>query len=181
MKKISKVLSFLMVPGIYLLIPKPALAVCPVCTIAVVGGLGLSRYLGIDDSISGIWIGGLMISLTLWTVDWLGKKNFNFLKKLDKKTITYLSFSLWALLTYPPLYWTNIIGHPFNTILGIDKLVFGSLIGVPAFILGVFIDKKVRKIKGKQLFQFQRVVFPVTVLIILSLVLYFWGGYLYKL
>ncbi|MDO8341264.1 MAG: hypothetical protein Q7T59_04785 [Candidatus Woesebacteria bacterium] len=173
-------LSLLMVPGIYLLMPKPALAVCPVCTIAVAGGLGLSRYFGIDDTITGIWVGGLMVSLTLWLVNWLIKKDFKLFKKVDEKTRILLSFLLWTLLTYPPLYWANIIGHPFNTILGIDKLVFGSLIGIPAFLLGVYFDKKVRRVKGKQLFQFQRVVFPFTVLLIFSLVLYFWGGYLYK-
>ena len=181
MKKTSEILGLLGVTGVYLLTPRPVLAVCPICTIAVAGGLGLSRYFGIDDSILGVWVGGLMISLTLWTIDWLDKKNFNLLKRLDKKTITILSFLFWILLTYPPLCWANIIGHPFNTILGIDKLVFGSLIGVPSFILGVLIDKKIRKIRGKQLFQFQRVVFPIIVLTIFSLVLYFWGGYLYKL
>jgi hypothetical protein len=34
--------------------------VCPVCTIAVAGGVGLCRYLGIDDLISGSWIGALL-------------------------------------------------------------------------------------------------------------------------
>jgi hypothetical protein len=37
--------------------------VCPVCTIAVAGGVGLCRYLGIDDLISGAWIGALLFSL----------------------------------------------------------------------------------------------------------------------
>ena len=81
----------------------------------------------------------------------------------------------------PSTFWSGIIGHPFNTILGIDKLVFGSILGFFAFILGVWADKKIREIKGKQLFNFQKVVFPVVSLLIVSLVLYFYGGYLYKL
>lgn len=138
---------------------------CPICTIAVAGGLGLSRYFGIDDSILGIWTGGLMLSLTFWTLDWLSKKN--------RKVPKFLVFLFWITLTYPPLYWANIIGHPFNTILGLDKLVFGSILGFFAFLLGVWGDKKVREIKGKQLFNFQKVIFPVISLIITSLVLYF--------
>jgi len=158
-------------------VPKAALAVCPICTVAVGAGLGLSRYLGIDDIISGIWVGGLMISLTLWTADWLQKKNWKILRKISNH-FHLLFFIFYLLITYPPLFWAGIIGHPFNTVLGIDKLIFGSIIGAIAFILGMLADKKIRKIKGKQLFNYQKVVFPVLSLIIFSLVLYFWGGYL---
>ncbi|MEK7472571.1 MAG: hypothetical protein AAB625_00890 [Patescibacteria group bacterium] len=165
----------------YSLFPAPAGAVCPICTVAVAGGLGLSRYFGIDDSIIGIWSGGLMVSLTLWTIDWLNRKQFAFIKSLSNQLTKLLVFLFWVLLTYPPLFWSGIIGHPFNTILGIDKLVFGSILGFFAFIVGVWGDKKVREIKGKQLFNFQKVVFPVVSLLIVSLVLYFYGGYLYKL
>ncbi|MDP3917558.1 MAG: hypothetical protein Q8Q30_00050, partial [Candidatus Woesebacteria bacterium] len=132
----------------------------------VAGGLGLSRYFGIDDSIIGIWSGGLMVSLTLWTIDWLSRKNW--------KVPSFLIFSFWVGITYPPLFWAGIIGHPFNRILGIDKLVFGSVLGFFAFLLAVWGNKKVREIKGKQMFAFQKVVFPVTALTILSLVLYLW-------
>lgn len=48
---------------------------CPVCTIGVVVGVGLSKYLGVDDLISGVWIGALLIYLTLWTSLWLNKKS----------------------------------------------------------------------------------------------------------
>lgn len=160
---------------------QPVKAVCPICTVAVAGGLGLSRYFGIDDSIIGIWSGGLMVSVTLWTLDWLTRKNFEWVKKVNLKLLTLLVFLFWVLTTYIPLFELKIIGHPFNTILGIDKLIFGSILGFFAFLIGVWADKKVRAIKGKQLFNFQKVVFPVLALTILSLVLYFWGGYLYKL
>jgi hypothetical protein len=137
------------------------LAVCPVCTVAVIGGLGLSRYFGIDDAISGLWVGGLMISLTFWTATWLKKENWKLLILL-----------FYILITYVPLYWAGIIGHPFNQIWGIDKLIFGSVFGAVAFLFGVFLDKKVREIKGKQLFQFQKVVFPFAALVISSLIFY---------
>ncbi|KKR62896.1 MAG: hypothetical protein UU03_C0020G0004 [Candidatus Woesebacteria bacterium GW2011_GWA1_40_45] len=177
----QKFVGLVLVFFTYLVLPAKAYAVCPVCTIAVGAGLGLSRYLGIDDSITGVWAGGLMVSVSLWTVNWLKGKNFKFLRKLKERDVTLISFAFWVSITYPPLFWAGIIGHPFNTILGIDKLVFGSIIGVVAFLLGVFADEKVRKIKGRQLFQFQKVLFPVISLIIFSLVLYFYGGYLYKI
>ncbi len=164
----------------YSLFPAPAGAVCPICTVAVAGGLGLSRYFGIDDSIIGIWSGGLMVSVTMWTLDWLNRKKFKIFEGLNKNLLTILVFSFWIITTYVPLFELNIIGHPFNKVLGIDKLVFGSILGFFAFLLGVWGDKKVREIKGKQLFNFQKVVFPVLSLTILSLVIYFYGGYLYQ-
>jgi len=57
---------------------KKALAVCPICTVVIGAGVGLSRWLGIDDTISGLWIGGLIISMIVWTINWLGKKNIRF-------------------------------------------------------------------------------------------------------
>jgi len=57
-----------------LLLALPAKAVCPVCVVAVGAGLGLSEYLGIDDSIAGLWVGGLLFALSLWTYDWIKKK-----------------------------------------------------------------------------------------------------------
>lgn len=182
MQKINKIVSILSLYTIYnVLIPPVAKAVCPICTVAVAGGLGLSRYFGIDDSIIGVWAGGLMVSVTMWTLDWLSRKNFVWIKKVETKLLTLLVFLFWVLTTYVPLFELNIIGHPFNKVLGIDKLIFGSILGFFAFLFSVWGDKKVREIKGKQLFNFQKVIFPVLTLTILSLVLYFWGGYLYKL
>lgn len=165
----------------YILFPAPADAVCPICTVAVAGGLGVSRYFGIDDSLVGIWAGGLVVSVSLWTADWLSKRKWKILEKSNNNINTVSSFVFWVVLTYVPLYMTDVIGHPFNTILGIDKLVFGSILGFVAFVFGVWADKKVRIIKGKQLFVYQKVVFPVVSLILATVVLYYWGGYLYKL
>lgn len=173
----KKILVFLS-PIVFLLSSKTALAVCPVCTIAVGAGLGLSRWLGIDDMVSGIWVGGLIISLSFWLTDWLIKKKIKYTDKLGRDILILLSITFWSLFTFFPLWKAGIIGHPYSMVLGMDKLIFGSIIGAGAFLLGVYADKKVRQIKGKQLFNFQRVVFPVVSLFIASLVVYFYGGYL---
>jgi hypothetical protein len=161
-----------------LLFPLTAHAVCPICTVAVGAGLGLSRYFGIDDLITGIWVGGLIISVSLWTVDWLIKKNFRALKIFADIQIKILSFAFWIILTYPPLMMAGIIGNPFNTVWGVDKLIMGSFFGAIAFAFGVLADKKARKLYGKQFFNFQKVIFPVLSLLIFSILMYFYGGYL---
>ncbi len=148
-------------------------AVCPVCTAAVGAGLGLSRYLGIDDAVSSIWIGGLLVSLSFWTIDWTEKKKPRFLQKFNKPQVIFSSFSFWYILTFLTLQATNLIGHPLNKIFGIDKIIFGTTVGSLAFLGAYFLDKKVRKIKGGQLFSYQKVVFPLVSLVLTSFIIYY--------
>jgi len=197
MKKVLKFSIFAVLLLTTLLFPNTASAVCPICTVAVGAGLGLSRWLGIDDAVSSIWIGGLILSSSFWLTDWLKKKKIKALEKpffakevdayLDEKTLKqYSSIAVNAaviILMYVavliPLKMSKIIGHPYNTIIGVDKILFGTALGSIMFLIGMGIDKKIRQIKGKQLFQYQKVFFPVVSLVITSFLLYYYGGYLY--
>jgi hypothetical protein len=146
---------------------KPVEAVCPVCTIAVGAGVGISRLIGIDDSITGVWIGGLIISSGLWMADFIRKKQW----KIPIPEI--LSILLMLLFVIPPLYWSNMIGVTNNTLLGIDKIIFGSVIGSLIFFLGVGIDKLLRLINNDKVYiYYQKVILPVLLLSIVSLILY---------
>jgi len=141
--------------------------VCPICTIAVAGGVGLCRYLGIDDLISGAWIGALLFSLFLWTIEWLNKKKIKFLFRKP------LVFIFWYGLTIFPLMKIGIIGHPQNKFLGIDKLIFGIFSGTVVFLLSILFENYLRKKnQDKAYFKFQKVLIPILFLIILSLI--FW-------
>ncbi|OGM29067.1 hypothetical protein A2962_04220 [Candidatus Woesebacteria bacterium RIFCSPLOWO2_01_FULL_39_61] len=168
----------LLPPSYFLLLPSVARAVCPICTVAVGAGLGLSRYLGIDDAVSSIWIGGLILSSSLWLTDWL-KKRFVHLRGEIGSHLGYYVTAFMYLIVLVPLWFSKVIGHPYNTILGIDKILFGTTLGSIMFLVGIWADKKVRKTKAKQLFQYQKVVFPVVSLVLTSLLLYYYGGYLY--
>jgi len=166
-KSKSKILLLLFLTLILRLITAPvARAVCPVCTVAVAAGLGLSRWLGVDDTVSGIWIGGLILSSSLWLTSWLSKK----CPKLHSTFYLLLSTFLMYLLTLLPLTWTDVIGHPFNRIWGVDKLIAGTAFGSAAFWIGTWLDKKVRTLRGRQLFKYQKIVFPVALLVLLSVI-----------
>jgi len=147
---------------------KPVQAVCPVCTVAVGAGVGISRLIGIDDSITGVWIGGLIISSGLWMADFIRKKQW----KIPIPEI--LSILLMLLFVIPPLYWSNMIGVTNNTLLGIVKIIFGSAIGSLIFFLGVGIDKWLRLTNNDKVYiYYQKVIVPVLLLSITSLFLYF--------
>lgn len=144
-----------------------AKAVCPVCIIAVGAGLGLSRWLGVDDIISGIWIGALLLSLTIWTHEWIVKKGWGF------KFSIYAVGAVYYLLTFAPLFFTEILGHPLNKIFGIDKLIFGVAVGTIVFIASVWLHNFLKtKNSGKSYFPYQKVVIPVSILILISLFFY---------
>jgi hypothetical protein len=142
---------------------------CPVCTVTVIAGLGISRLLGIDDTISSIWIGGLILSLSFITITWIAKK----WPKFNPKYYTVPTFVLMYLFVLIPLKEGHIIGIVGNTILGIDKIVFGIFVGSITLLAGAFLDKLQRKKFPKIFFAFQKVVFPIVALIISSVIFYY--------
>jgi len=161
---LSSLSSFLF----FLVSSKTALAVCPVCTVAVAGGVGLSRWLGIDDSITGIWIGGLSVSVSLWTIDWLKRKSINF---PFRKILTFLVYYITVIAS---LNLSDFLWHPLNKLWGIDKLILGIILGTIFFFVGNFSYTYLKnKNGGRAYFPFQKVVMPVASLLIVSLIFYF--------
>jgi len=150
---------------------KLSLAVCPVCTIAVGAGLGLSRFLGIDDLVIGIWLGGFLTSFSLMSSNWLNKKDY--FKKIKKIYLDLGNYILYILITFLPLHFTGITGHPLNKILGVDKLLIGTFIGTLVFLVSVLLDNKLRAKYKKQFINYQKVIIPVSLLAIISLIFYF--------
>jgi len=150
------------------LIALPAKAVCPVCTVAVAGGLGLSRWLGIDDTITGLWAGALVASVTFWTINWLTKKNIKFYGR--KILVAFF----WYGITFVPLHYMGITGHPYNKLWGVDKFILGVVIGSLVFAITAKLYEYLKeKNHGKAHFPYEKVAIPVGALAILSAVFYF--------
>lgn len=164
MKKIFTLASLLTVAA-----PLSALAqpVCPVCTVVVAGGVGLCRWLGISDLISGTWIGAFLVLLVMWIIKWLNHKNIKF--KGRKLLVAFLTY----FFVIAPLFWLHIIGQSSNKFLGMDKLVFGTIAGSIVLLLAYVLENNFlrNKNQGKAFFPFQKVVIPAVFLIIASLIL----------
>lgn len=145
----------------------PAFAVCPVCAMTIVCGLGLSRWLGVDDIVSGVWLGGFLISGIILFLRWLDKKQIFFrFRRLGAVILFYgIAFAV--------LYGAGLLGHPLNKFWGVEKLFLGIFSGSLICWLGNsssnFLKKKNQ---GKPFFPFQKVVLPVSLLFILSLIFY---------
>lgn len=161
---------FLTIPALSL-IALPAKAVCPVCVVAVGAGLGLSEYLGIDDSIAGVWIGGLIVGLIAWTINWFNKKDYKFGNKDVRDiltTIIYYTMVIWPLLS------KDFIGNQGNKLFGIDKLALGITAGSIVFLgANLWYNNIKKKNGGHAWFPFQKVAWPIGALIISSVIFYF--------
>ena len=166
-KKNKEILSLVLFSFIFFSFAKPAMAMCPVCTVAVGAGLGFSRYLGIDDTITGVWIGGLFASSTMWLIGWLEKKN---IKIWWSKLLAYLG--MYGLLALS-FYFLDVVGHPTNQLWGIDKVVLGTVLGSLIFVGFAKLHLYLKKRNGdKVFFPFQKVIFTYGSLVLLTVVFY---------
>lgn len=137
-----------------LIFPTQTLAVCPVCTVAVGAGLGISRWIGIDDTVSGAWVGGPVLSSGLWLADWIGKKGW---RVPQKEILSVLVFFLFVL----PFLWQS------------PKLLTGTAIGSLVFILAVWLDRWLRRTNNDKVYiYYQKVIIPVFLLTLISFIFY---------
>lgn len=164
----SRISALLAILTASLVFPTAVQAQCPVCTVAVAAGVGMSRYLGIDDTVSGVWMGALTFITALWVVKWLESKKIWFWFRRPIIVIAMFVLTIW------PLQSIGMIGHPANTLWGIDRLFLGMMAGAGAFMLASFIDAVVRlKNNNAVIVPFQKVIFPVVVLSVSSGIFYF--------
>jgi hypothetical protein len=149
----------------YLLSAAPVSAQCPVCIVTVGGGMFLADRLGIDDFLVSLWISGLNVAISFWLATKIKNSFFG--------NPVILSFLMYG-LTLGYFIFTQQTGLPSNQILGLDKIIFGQTLGLFIWFLGIFVDRYSRKLNGgKILFPYQKVVFPVGILILLTVLFKF--------
>jgi len=175
----KKILLFIFAPIFALIIlSQPVLAHCPLCTIAAGAGIGVVRSIGLDESIVGLFLGAFIASMGFWFNNLLKKRKIKI--PFQGFLVVFASF----LFTIIPLYLAGIIRN-FEVVkslpelsmfglgvFGIDKLLFGTIIGVVFVGLSFNFSNYVKKKKGKVIFPYQGIIFMIITLIILSEV--FW-------
>ena len=145
---------------------------CPLCAGAVgVAAVGAS-YMGIDNSIVGLFVGAFSISTGIW-----------FAKKIKKKYFKFQSFSLVLssfLLTVIPsakvvndLSYFKFVLFGLNKIYFIDKILVGSIIGALITLFALYLHNKIKQINGKVLIPYQGVFLTLILLIMISIPMYF--------
>lgn len=169
MKKNSAFLVFLgILSFVAIALPVKTYAICQlVCPIVVAGTLTLLEKYGIDNTISGLWIGGALVLSSLITIDWIAKWKKHW-------SIDIATFILFYAGTFVPLYYKHIIGSPLKEIWGMDKTLVGVVIGSLFFYAGDWAYRIIKeKNGGHAWFPFQKAIMPLIPLAIFSVVFYF--------
>lgn len=154
----------------FLLIPS-AFAHCPLCTAATGAAVAVTRFYGLDDSIVGVFVGGMVIATGLWINNLLKKynKGKEFLP-LQSVIVLLVSF----ILTIITLYFANLVGpaNPFK-ILGIDRILFGTIIGIALSYFSFRFHSLLRVLnKDKNFFPYQSIAVLILYLVIGAATLY---------
>lgn len=136
-------------------------AQCPVCIVTVGGGLFLAKKLGIDNLLTALWISGLNVAIAFWFVTFVKKP------KLFKNPFIWTGILFFS--TYFYLVSTQQMYHKNDTFMNVDKVLVGLIVGTLIWLLGIGIDKFIRKYnQGKVLFYYQKVIIPLSLLLVTS-------------
>lgn len=139
----------------------PVNAQCPVCIVTVGGGLLIAKKLGVDDLLTALWISGLNVAISFWFV--------TFIKKPKLLKNPFLWTAIMFVSTYIYLATTKQMYHKNNTFMHVDKVLVGLIIGTFIWLLGIGIDRLIRKYNnGKVLFYYQKVIVPLFLLLATS-------------
>jgi len=151
-----------------LVLPRVTHAICPICTVGVIAGLGIAEEYGVDNTVAGLWIGALIVSMSAWTIDWLSRKKWTF------KFYEWVTYVAMYALTLIPLITSGLLfpARP-NMIWGVDRLFLGTIVGSIVFGFGAWQYKVYKAKHGKAMFPFQKVVWPIAPVIIATIIFYF--------
>jgi len=148
-------------------LPIRILAFCPMCVIATGTFLGIFRWLGVDDTIIGLWLGGFLLSSSIVFNKFLIKK-----WKAGKFRLLFIVFVFYGLIVLSLYKFGGL--SPYNKIFGVYKIFFGMIIGSLLLLFSPYLDKFLRKHnQGKILVSHQKMIIAVGLLIIFSLILSF--------
>lgn len=140
----------------------PAYAHCPLCTAATGAGLIVAEKYGVDDAISGLWIGAFVISTALW-FDRILKKKYNI-----PFQSTLISISSLA-LTVVPFYFAGMFSNPVR-VFGMDRLLFGIVTGSILSFAGTELSILIKNTRGKVLFSYQTIILVTGILTTTSII-----------
>ncbi|MBI5753950.1 hypothetical protein HZA40_02290 [Candidatus Peregrinibacteria bacterium] len=160
--------------GISVLLPKAALAHCPLCTIGA-GAVAIgAAWLGVSAFSIGIFLGAFAIALGLW-IGRLIKKKYIPHQSLIIGVISFLT----TILPLEPLMYDNSAvlvslsgdyGTWLNTTYLIDKFLVGAIIGALIVLISPRISKLISKAGKNKFIPFQGIIITFLLLLFVSLV-----------
>lgn len=152
------------------LLPFGAMAnpACPVCTIAIGAALPITRRLGVPDAVAGLWVGAFLAIMGYWIIKFMDRRNVRFPGRnvlVLALSVATIGFAYLGKVTYSPC---NYFGF-----LRVDPLLFGTVLGAILFIVTEKVYDWMKAHNGGHAhFPFEKVVLPVVVLLLASLIMF---------
>ncbi|MBQ0013369.1 MAG: hypothetical protein KBS86_02250 [Proteobacteria bacterium] len=169
MKKLLSPILFALLAMVFVL--PAAYAVCPVCTVAVGAGLEGARLLGVEDVITGIWAGGLTLSMAGWTANYMRSRG---VKGAFWYVLDFVLYYALLLMVYFIPSGRPIVLFGDKCMWGIDQFLLGIIVGsVVFFVMEVWYANIKKNNGGHAKFPFQKVVMPFGGLLVVTLI--FWA------
>jgi len=122
----------------------------------------LAKKLGIDDLLVSIWISALNTALAFWLAP-----------KFKIKLINNPLFFSLILLVTTLVYFVSTGQIGYSQVLGIDKIILGQTLGFLAMFTGNIAYLKTKKKLGRTPFPYAKIVFPVGLVLSLTLLFKF--------
>lgn len=136
---------------------------CPICVIGTGILMEFFRWLGVDDIIVGLWLGGFTLSSVLMINKYLSKKL--------KLSLPLILVGFYASTIV--LLWLGGLFSVRNEIFGVNKTIFGMAAGSLLLLSSLPLDKFLRKINGGRIFiSHQKVFTAIGLLLFFSLIFY---------
>jgi hypothetical protein len=152
---------------ISLLSPLKAFAFCPLCVAATGILTGFFRWLGVDDTIIGLWLGGFITSSSILLSGYIARKQWKI--KPSKITIALISY----LATFFILYLDGILVTPYNILFGIPKIIMGLVAGTTIITITPYLNTLLKKANNERNFlSHQKMLVSIVSLLLLSLMIY---------
>lgn len=162
----SLVLGFVL-----LALPRQSWAFCPLCVAGTGAGVGFFRWLGVDDTIIGLWLGGFIVSVSTWLNKYLTGKEIKIKFQLPVIVVGFYS------LNFILLRQLGLLSYPYNKLWGINKLILGIALGSLVVVFAFYLDQFLRsKNNGKVFISYQMVIIPIFLLALLGLIFNFTLG-----
>lgn len=139
----------------------------PLCPIGLIGGMALARWLGVSDFVLGLWIGALLISVSVVTVKWLAKYGKDF--KGSFWVVFLLTLALTVYSVKEQLVWSGP-----GLIFWLPAVIAGMIAGAVLIFAIDFVNKFfIARNEGKVYFLYQKLVVPLVGVLVVSLLVHF--------
>ena len=168
-----KKLAFLALP-LLTLVPRVALAHCPLCTVGAGALAVFAAYLGVSSIIVGVLIGAFALALGAWLAPLL-KREYIPYQKEALTLLIYLSTVVPVMplvRDYGPFYISlgGEYGTLFNNTYVVDLFLFGAVVGGLLVAIAPWLSRLLTRVRGEQL-PYQGMGLTLGLLIITSVVI----------